>query len=118
MRNFREYDVWEGGIAFTAGVYILTGELPDSEKFGMVSQLRRASVSIPSNIAEGCSRSSEKDFARFVEIPLGSAFETETLLVICKEVGYLDQLQLERQLKELHGIQRGLNSLYGKLKGR
>ena len=118
MRNFREYEVWKNGISFTAGVYILTSELPDSEKFGMVSQLRRASVSIPSNIAEGCSRSSEKDFARFVEIALGSAFETETLLIICKEVSYLDHLQLEKQLKELHGIQRGLNSLYGKLKGR
>ena len=118
MRNFREYEVWKGGIAFTAGVYILTKDLPDSERFGLISQIRRASVSIPSNIAEGCSRTSEKDFARFVEIALGSAFETETLLIICKEVGYLDQLQLERQLKELHGIQRGLNSLYGKLKGR
>ena len=118
MRNFREYEVWKNGISFTAGVYILTKDLPDSEKFGLISQIRRASVSIPSNIAEGCSRTSEKDFARFIEIALGSAFETETLLIICKEVGYLDQQQLDRQLNELHGIQRGLNSLYGKLKGR
>lgn len=118
MRNFREYEVWKGGIAFTAGIYILTKDLPDSEKFGLISQIRRASVSIPSNFAEGCSRNSEKDFARFVEIALGSAFEAETLLIICKEVGYLDQYQLEGQLKELQGMQRGLNSLYGKLRGR
>lgn len=118
MRNFREYKVWKNGIAFTAGVYIVTRDLPDSEKFGLVSQIRRASVSIPSNIAEGCSRASEKDFARFIEIALGSAFEVETLLIISKEVSYLDQSQLDRQLQELHGIQRGLNSLYGKLKGR
>jgi four helix bundle protein len=118
MRNFREYDVWKSGMSFTAGVYILTRKLPDSERFGMVSQLRRASVSISSNIAEGCSRSSEKDFARFVEIALGSAFEAETLLTICKDVGYVDQLQLDKQLTDLHKIQRKLNSLYGKLKGR
>ena len=118
MRNFREYEVWKSGISFTAGVYILTRELPDTEKFGLISQIRRASVSIPSNVAEGCSRSSEKDFARFVEIALGSAFETESLLIISKEVGYLDQQQLELQLNQLQGIQRGLNSLYGKLKGR
>lgn len=118
MRNFREYEVWKNGIAFTAGVYILTKELPDDEKFGLISQIRRASVSIPSNIAEGCSRNSEKDFARFIEIALGSAFEVETLLIISKEVAYFTDQQLERQLKELHGIQRGLNSLYGKLRGR
>ncbi|GAB2767933.1 four helix bundle protein [Salinimicrobium soli] len=118
MRNFREYDVWKGGISFTASVYIFTRELPDEEKFGIISQLRRASTSIPSNIAEGCSRHSENDFARFIEIALGSAFEVETLLVICKEVGYITRDQLDEQVSQLHGIQRGLNSLYGKLKGR
>lgn len=118
MRNFREYEVWKNGISFTAATYIFTRELPDEEKFGIISQLRRASTSIPSNIAEGCSRHSENDFARFVEIALGSAFEVETLLIICKEVEYLEEDQLRRQLNELHIIQRGLNSLYQKLKGR
>ena len=115
MRNFREYDVWKRAISFTAGVYIRTSELPDSEKYGIVSQIRRASVSISSNIAEGCSRHSEKDFARFVEIALGSAFETESLLILCKEIGYLKEDQLNAQVSELQIIQKGLNSLYGKL---
>ncbi|MEG9329237.1 four helix bundle protein [Salinimicrobium catena] len=118
MRNFREYDVWKRGIAFTGGIYILTRDLPDHEKFGIISQIRRASVSIPSNIAEGCSRHSEKDFARFVEIALGSAFETETLLIICHEVGYLKQEELNKVVADLQVIQRSLNSLYGKLQGR
>ena len=116
MRNFREYDVWKRGISFTAGLYILTQGLPDSEKFGIVSQIRRAAASIPSNIAEGCSRSSEKDFARFVEIALGSAFETETLLILSKEVGYLDERQLQEQIPNLHVIQKELNSLRSILK--
>jgi four helix bundle protein len=118
MRNFREYDVWKRGISFTGGIYNLTRDLPDHEKFGIISQIRRASVSIPSNIAEGCSRHSEKDFARFVEIALGSAFETETLLVICQDVGYLKQEELNKVMDELQVIQRSLNSLYGKLQGK
>ena len=115
MRNFREYDVWKRAISFTTVVYMRTSELPDSEKYGIVSQMRRASVSISSNIAEGCSRSSEKDFARFVEIALGSAFETESLLILCKEIGYMNESQLNTHVAELHIIQKSLNSLYGKL---
>ena len=118
MRNFREYDVWKRGIAFTGGIYILTRDLPDREKFGIISQIRRASVSIPSNIAEGCSRQSEKDFARFVEIALGSAFEVETLLIICQEVNYLQQDEIKAVVDELQVIQKSLNSLYSKLQGR
>ena len=98
MRNFREYDVWKKGMAFSAGMYILTSDFPDREKYGLISQIRRASVSIPSNIAEGCSRASEKDFARFIEIALGSAFETETLLIIGKEAGFLSKEQFDLQI--------------------
>lgn len=118
MRNFRDYDVWKRGISFSKGIYNLTKEFPDHEKFGLISQIRRASVSIPSNIAEGCSRRTEKDFARFVEIAQGSAFEVETLLVICNEVGYLSEDQLSLEVKELQVLQKSLNSLYGKLHTR
>lgn len=118
MRNFRDYDVWRRGISFTARIYILTKNFPDHERYGLISQIRRASVSIPSNISEGCSRHSEKDFARFVEIALGSAFEIETLLIICKEAGYINQQELNNAEEELQVIQKSLNSLYGKLQGR
>ena len=118
MRNFREYDVWKRSISFTSGIYRLTDNFPDKEKFGMTSQLRRACVSISSNIAEGCSRNSEKDFARFVEIALGSAFEVETLLTICEEVGYLSHEQVKTERDQLQVIQKGLNSLYTRLRGR
>ena len=116
MRKFRDYDVWKRGILFTAGIYVLAKNMPDSEKYGLISQVRRAAVSISSNVAEGCSRSSEKDFARFIEIALGSAFETETLLIICKEVGYLDESQLQVHMADLQIIQKELNSLRSILK--
>lgn len=80
--------------------------------------MKKASVSISSNIAEGTSRNSEKDFARFIEIALGSAFECENLLIVCNDLGYLNSDQIKNLIDELNVIQKMLNSLYGKLIGR
>ena len=85
MRDFRQYEVWKNAVSFTTEVYKLTAAFPPSEKFGLVNQLQRASVSIASNIAEGASRTSEKDFTHFLEISLGSSFEVETQLLISKK---------------------------------
>jgi four helix bundle protein len=115
MRNFREYDVWKNAIAFTKRIYIITSDFPVNEKYGIISQIQRASVSISSNIAEGCSRSTEKDFARFIQIALGSAFETENLLIICNEINYISPVQFNELKSELEIIQKQLNSLYSKL---
>jgi len=68
MRNFREYDIWKAGMQITKSIYLLTKDLPSSEKYGIVSQIQRAAVSIPSNIAEGAARKSEKEFAQFLHI--------------------------------------------------
>ena len=78
MRNFREYDIWIDGIQLVNDVYDLVDNFPSNEKFSLSSQITRSAVSIPSNISEGASRNSEKDFARFLEISLGSSFELET----------------------------------------
>ncbi len=75
MRNFRNFKIWEEGIAIVTQVYKLSKSLPSEEKYGLRSQICRSAVSIPSNIAEGCSRNSETDFKRFLEIALGSSFE-------------------------------------------
>ena len=72
MRDFTKYEVWTDGIDLSVITYEITESFPDDEKFGISSQLRRAAISITSNFAEGCSRSSEKEFKRFVEIPLKS----------------------------------------------
>ena len=78
MHNFRNLQVWEKGVELAKSVYQLTRDFPDEEKFGLITQMRRCAVSIPSNIAEGSARSTEKDFSRFLSISLGSYFELET----------------------------------------
>ena len=75
MRNFRELMIWQKAMDIVFHIYELTALLPKDETYGLKTQLQRAAVSIPSNIAEGCSRNSESDFKRFLEIAIGSAFE-------------------------------------------
>ncbi len=89
MRNFRDLEVWQSSVLFVKKIYIITGLFPKEEKFGLVSQINRCAVSIPSNIAEGSSQTSQKDFSRFLQISLGSAFEFETQIEIAKEIGFI-----------------------------
>ena len=86
MRNFRNLNIWQQGIELVTYVYEVAAQLPKEEKYGIASQICRASVSIPSNIAEGCSRNSDIEYKRFLEIALGSAFELETQLVIIQKL--------------------------------
>ena len=81
-RNFREYKVWQDAVAFASEVYKVTSEMPWFEKKGLCDQLQRAVVSISSNIAEGSARPSDTDFAHFLDMALGSAYEVETQLLI------------------------------------
>lgn len=86
MKNFKQLKIWQKGFEIATKMYLLVEHFPDKEKFGLASQLTRAAVSIPSNIAEGSSRTSEKDYMRFLEIALGSCFEVETQLLIADQV--------------------------------
>jgi four helix bundle protein len=111
MRNFRDLEVWQSAVLFVKRIYTITDTFPSEEKFGLVSQINRCAVSIPSNIAEGCSRTSQKDFSRFLQISLGSAFELETQIEIAKELGFVDvNLHLEI-ISELNLIQKRIQSL-------
>lgn len=111
MRNFRKLEIWNNAILYAKKVYEITDTFPDKEKFGLISQLRRAVVSIPSNIAEGSSRKTEPDFARFLEIAQGSSFELETQLIIAKEINYINDQQLLELLSELTILQKQINQL-------
>ena len=111
MRNFRDLEVWQSSVLFVKRIYILTGTFPKEEKFGLVSQINRCAVSIPSNIAEGCSRTSQKDFSRFLQISLGSAFELETQIEIAKEIGFIDLILHLEIIAELNTIQKRIQSL-------
>ena len=88
MKTHKDLDVWKISIEFVKDIYVLTSSFPSEEKFGITSQLRRASVSIPTNIAEGAARGSTKDFIRFLYIALGSLSEVETLLIITVKLNY------------------------------
>ena len=109
MHNFKELKIWTKSIDLTVEIYKLTDTFPGSEKFGLVSQIRRSSVSIASNIAEGASRVSNKDFARFLQIALGSAFELETQLMISKEVLEIDTKRIGILTKKIIEIQKMIN---------
>jgi four helix bundle protein len=104
MHKFKELGIWKKSRLFCSIIYNETASFPQEEKFGLTNQLRRASVSIPSNIAEGSSRSSNKDFARFLEIAIGSAYEVETQLLISADLGFLNQekvIELTDLLEEI-----------------
>ena len=111
MRNFRDLEVWQSSVLFVKKIYSITGSFPKEEKFGLVPQINRCAVSIPSNIAEGCSRTSQKDFSRFLQISLGSAFELETQIEIAKEIGFVDVVLHLEIISELNIIQKRIQSL-------
>ncbi|WP_298419921.1 four helix bundle protein [uncultured Kordia sp.] len=104
MHRFKELEIWKKSRLFCASIYNTTSKFPALEKFGLINQLRRASVSIPSNIAEGTSRDSNKDFIRFLRIAVGSAYEIETQLLIANDLGFLSKEDLQKLIKELHVI--------------
>lgn len=110
-RNFREYKVWQDAVAYASEVYKITQDMPWFEKKGLCDQLQRAVVSISSNIAEGAAKPSDVEYAKFLDIALGSAFEVETQLLIAKNVGYLNEELYNNLLAELNGIERQLNGL-------
>ncbi len=87
IRSYRDLDVWRDGVTLVRDVYRLTQDWPSSEQFGLISQLRRAAVSIPSNVAEGWGRHKRGEFDQFLRYARGSLFEVETQLIIAAEVG-------------------------------
>ena len=91
MRNFKELKTWQKGFQIAVQGFKITETFPSQEKFGLALQINKAGVSIPSNIAEGSSRKSDKDYSRFLEISLGSSFEMETQLLIAREAKYGNQ---------------------------
>lgn len=116
MRDFRKLTIWTQSIDLVLLIYKLTTKFPDSERFGLQSQMRRAIVSVPSNIAEGCSRTSQIDFKRFLEISLGSLFELESQLIIVEKLGFIDEQELEEMIVKVSGLQKQTNNLISKIK--
>lgn len=109
MRNFRDLEVWQDARKLVKTIYELIEVLPKSENFGLKSQISRCVISIPANIAEGCAKDSQKDFVRFLQISMGSAFELETHLIICSDLSYFELD--DDLLAEIHKLQKRINAL-------
>lgn len=116
MHRFKELEIWKRSRLFCSDIYQIISKFPESEKFGLTNQLRRASVSIPSNIAEGSSRQSNKDFSRFIKITLGSAYEIETQLLIAYDLKFISNTELDNLIKELDEIIKMISKFKSTLK--
>lgn len=114
MNNYKELDVWKRSIKLAVNIYKLTSALPTEEKFGLVSQLRRCAVSVPSNIAEGSGRKTNKEFSQFLSISYGSLCELDTQVIISFELGYLKNNDVKDLEKEVNELQKMIFSLINK----
>lgn len=115
MRDFRQLKVWEKAHSLSLAIYKATATFPQQELFGLTSQLRRAAVSIPANIAEGCGRSGEPELARFLRIALGSASELEYHILLSTDLSYLNKSVSQQLSKQVTEVKRMLTSLIQKL---
>jgi four helix bundle protein len=118
MRNFRELRVWRDSIDYATLVYRITRDFPTAEQYGITRQIRRSVVSVASNIAEGCSRSSDKDFCHFLEIALGSAYEVETQFIIANRTELLGDEKLKESISILQQLQKAITALINKIRGK
>jgi four helix bundle protein len=118
MRPHHNLEVWVKGIELVTAVYKNSERFPKEERFGLTSQIRRAAVSIPANIAEGAGRHSQKEFAHFLSNSQGSASELETELIIANRLGYLDETSFEILIRELDRIGRLITGLVRHLGNR
>jgi len=116
MKDFRSLKVWEKSHSISLEIYKLTKDFPREEQFNLTSQLRRSITSIPTNIAEGCGRGSDKDFKRFVQIAMGSASEAEYLILLCKDLNYISDKEFDKLILKIQEIKKMLSSLISKLR--
>jgi four helix bundle protein len=116
INSYKELIVWQKSFKLVKQLYEITKAFPKSETYGIISQIRRAAVSIPSNIAEGFVRKSKKEFSQFVAIAFGSGAELETQLLLAQELGFVTEQELKTVNSLLQEVMKMLNSLLSKLK--
>jgi four helix bundle protein len=117
-KNYRELIVWQDGIKLAKAVYKLTEKFPKHEVYALADQIRRAVVSVPSNIAEGQARKAPGDFRRFLHISLGSLAEVDTQLILAQEFGYLSKEDVDGMDEQIQGLRKKLYALINSLPAR
>ena len=118
METHKDLRVWQQSIEMVTSIYLMTQSFPKEELFGLVSQLRRASVSVPSNIAEGYARVTDKEKLHFLRISSGSMSEVETQLILSLNLGYIDQEKYDELSETVTSVWKQLNSLISSIKKR
>ncbi len=116
INSYKDLIVWQKSFDLTKKIYKVTEDFPKTEVYGLVSQIRRAFVSIPSNISEGFVRKSRKEFSQFISIAFGSGAELETQLLLSKDLGFINESDFRKLDSLLQEIMKMLNSLLSKLK--
>jgi len=114
-QNYKDLIVWQRAMQLAKEIYTLTKKMPKEELYGLTNQMRRACISIPSNIAEGHARRGKKEFAQFLSIATGSRAELQTQLLLCVDIGYLPRLDIEPAMSLSEEVGRMLSSLLQKL---
>ena len=117
IAGFKKLQIWQRAIQLTVKIYQLTENLPDAEKFGLISQMRRCAVSVPSNIAEGYGRYSDQELAHFLRIARGSLYELVTQCTLCCMLGYINEDLTKEIDKEAEEIDKMTISFINKLEG-
>lgn len=115
MHNYNNLQIWQQAMELVVDIYKLTKSFPAEEKYGLVSQMNRAAASIPSNIAEGAGRNSDKDFSHFISISIGSMYELHTQLILSERLGFINHVQSEEMQHKLDNLQRMTVSFKSKL---
>jgi four helix bundle protein len=118
VKTYRDLDVWKRSYEFCIRVYRVSGRFPKDERFGLTAQMRRAAVSVPSNIAEGCGRRTTPDFLRSLYIAYGSNCELETQILLATDLGFLEAAESKRLVEELGDIERMLKGLIRALEAK
>ena len=106
MHNFNNLQIWQMGMDLAQAIYQVCENLPHQEQYGLISQMQRAAVSIPSNISEGAGRATDKDFSHFIDIALGSSFELQTQVLLAERIGYIDGITKESLLSTIDKLQK------------
>lgn len=118
INNFKELQVWQKAMDLAVFTYQLTGYFPKEEKYGLISQIQRCAVSIPSNIAEGSGRISKKEFQHFISIAMGSSFELETQVILASRFNYISEGQLNEFTAMIAPVQKMSFGLYNSLENK
>ena len=110
LRNYKELKIWQRSVDLASMIYRLSADFPSDEKFGLTSQIRRAVVSVSSNIAEGSARNTDKEFSRFIDIAYGSLCEVETQIIVAHSLGFIGEQEKINHLDEVNQLQKMIYS--------